>query len=240
VLAAVATAAIALIVVLAAGALRPQTTDDERPAAEPTPAPRDLFGGGLQPGVVYRTRAFAPTLTFEVGDRNWQLIDSTQPDVLVLDHGEGYFDPGSGERRPPAALWFTHVFQVYDPAVRGAAASVAPAPGDLYAWMRAHPDLRVGPSEPVTVAGVPGERFNVEVDFRRPTHGDPVCRERAQVTCTMLTPKMSFQDHTLLRVTILETGPDPLVIMEEHFTRAGLRDLQKAAAPVLESLRIGA
>jgi hypothetical protein len=26
--------------------------------------------------------------------------------------------------------------------------------------------------------------------------------------------------------------------MLEHFTRAGLRDLEKAAAPVLESLRI--
>jgi hypothetical protein len=59
------------------------------------------------------------------------------------------------------------------------------------------------------------------------------------VTCTKLTPVMSFQDHTLLRVTILRTEPEPLVIMHEHFTRAGLRDLEEAAAPVLDSLRIG-
>jgi hypothetical protein len=239
-LALAATAAIALIVVLAAGALNPRTTDDERQAAEPTPAARDLFGGTLQPGVVYRTRAFDPTLTFEVADRGWQVGDTTQRDVLVLDHGEGYFDPANNERRPPGGLWFTRILEVYDPAVRSVAASLAPAPTDLHAWMRAHPDLRVGPSEPVTVAGVAGESFDVEVRFRRPAHNDPRCRERFQVTCAALTPRLSFQDHTLLRVTVLPMEPEPLVIMEEHFTRAGLRDLEEAAAPVLESLRIGA
>jgi hypothetical protein len=76
------------------------------------------------------------------------------------------------------------------------------------------------------------------VRFRRPAHGDPRCRESFQVTCTALTPRMSFQDHTLLRVTILRTEPEPLVIMLEHFTRAGLRELEEAAAPVLGSLAI--
>ena len=158
--------------------------------------------------------------------------------MLILDYGEGYFDP-EGERRPPAALWFLRLLQVSDPAVRGLEASVGPAPADLYAWMRAHPDLRVGPSEPVTVAGVPGDQFDVEVRFRRPAHSDPVCRDRFQVTCTVLSPQMVFQNHTFLRVTILRTEPEPLIIMREHFTRAGLRDLEEAAAPVLESLRIG-
>ena len=40
-------------------------------------------------------------------------------------------------------------------------------------------------------------------------------------------------------MTVLRTEPEPLVIMLEHFTRAGLRDLEEAAAPVLDSLRIG-
>ena len=238
VLAAAAAAAIALIVLLAAGALNTRITDDERSTSEPRPAARDLFGGTLQPGVVYRTRAFVPTLTFEVAGRDWQVGDTTRSDVLILDHGEGFFDPVAGVRRPPGGLWFTRVLEVYDPAVRSVAASLAPAPDDLHAWMSAHPDLSVGPSEPVTVAGVLGERFAVEVRFRRPAHDDPRCREQAQVTCTALSPRMTFQDHTLLQVTVLRTGPEPLVIMLEHFTRAGLRDLEKAAAPVLESLRI--
>jgi hypothetical protein len=233
-----AAAAIALILLLAAGALDTRVTDDERPASEPTPAARDLFGGTLHPGVVYRTRAFVPTLTFEVGDRTWKAGDTTQPDVLILDHGEAYFDPVADVRRPPPGLWFTRVLEVYDPAVRSVAASLAAAPTDLHAWMQAHPDLRVGAARPVTVAGVPGDRFDAEVRFRRPAHDDPRCREQFQVTCTALSPRLSFQDRTLLRVTVLRTGPEPLVIMLEHFTRAGLRDLEEAAAPVLESLRI--
>jgi hypothetical protein len=234
-----AAAVIAVIVLLAAAALSPKLADEERPAVErPTPAARDLFGGTLQPGVVYRTRAFVPPLTFEVGDRAWNVIDTTEPDLLILDHGEGFFDPVAGVRRPPGGLWFTRVLEVYDPSVRSLPASLAPAPADLHAWMRAHPDLRVGDARPVTVAGVPGERFDVEVHFRRPAHDDPRCRERAQVTCTALSPRMTFQDHTLLQVTVLRTGAEPLVIMLEHFTKAGLRNLEEAAAPVLESLRI--
>jgi len=238
VLAAAATAAMALILLLAVGALSPRVADDERQATEPRSEARDLFGGTLRPGVVYRTRALVPQLTFEVADREWQVTDTTRSDVLILDHGEGLFDPVSGERRPPGGLWFTRILEVYDPAVRSLVASLAPAPTDLHAWMSAHPDLSVGPTEPVTVAGVAGETFDVEVRFRRPAHNDPRCREGAQVTCSALTPRLTFQDHTLLRVTVLHTEPEPLVIMLEHFTRAGLRDLEEAAAPVLESLRI--
>ena len=238
VLAVGAAAALALIVLLAAGALNTRQLDDERQAAPPPPEGRELFGGEVEPGVRYRTREFVPALSFEVTGDDWQVGDTAQPDVLVLDHGEGYFDP-DGERRPPAGLWFTRVLQVYDPAVRGLAASVASAPPDLHAWMRAHPDLRVGPERPVTVAGVPGDSFLVTVRFRRPTHDLPECQTRFQVTCTALTPKMAFQDGTLLRVTVLRTEPEPLVIMQEHFTRAGLRDLAEASAPVLDSLRIG-
>ena len=238
VLAGAAAAAAALIVLLALGALSPRLDEDERQATEPVPAARDLFGGTLQPGVVYRTRAFIPTLTFEVSGRGWHAEDTAQPDVLILDHGEGYFDPVEGVRRPPAGLWFTRVLEVYDPTVRSLVASLAPAPTDLHDWMRAHPDLRVGEARPVTVAGLPGERFDVEVRFRRPARSDPRCREQAQVTCTALGPKLSFQDRTLLQVTVLPAEPEPLVIMLEHFTRAGLRNLEKVAAPVLESLQI--
>ena len=238
VLAVAAATAMALILLLAAGALNTKVGEDERPADEPRPAARDLFGGTLTPGVVYRTRALVPTLEFEVADKAWHVSDSAQPDVLILDHGEPFFDPVAGVRRPPGGLWFTRILEVYDPTVRSLTASLAPAPADLHAWMRAHPDLRVGEARPVTVAGVPGERFDVEVRFRRPARSDPRCREQAQVTCTALTPRLSFQDRTLLQVTVLRTGSEPLVIMLEHFTRTGLRDLEEAAAPVLESLRI--
>jgi hypothetical protein len=238
VLAIASAAALALIVVLAAGALNTRPVDDERQAAQPTPEGRPLFGGDIESGVRYRTREFVPALSFVVDDDEWHVVDTAERDVLILDHGEGFFEP-EGERRPPAAIWFTRVLQVHDPTVRGLGASVAPAPADLHAWMSAHPDLRVGPERPVAVGGVPGSSFDVTVRFRRPTHDLPACRRRHRVVCTALTPRMAFQDHTLLRVTVLRTEPEPLVIMLEHFTRAGLQDLEEAAAPVLDSLRIG-
>ena len=118
VLAVAATAVMALIVLFAAGVLNTQPLDDERQAAPPRPETRDLFGGTLLPDVIYRTRDFVPTLSFEVPEKDWQVTDTTQPDVLILDYGQGFFDPDTGVRRPPGGLWFTRVLEVYDPAVR--------------------------------------------------------------------------------------------------------------------------
>lgn len=238
-LAAAAAAAVALVVVIAAGSLSTVPDDDDRPVATPTPEARPLFGGQIVPDVRYQTRAFVPTLSFVVRDDKWRAVITEQPDVLLLERGEGYFDPGTGERRPPAALTFGYIREVYDPALRGLQASRTAAPADLYAWLRAHPDLRVGRAEPVTVAGVPGKQFPIEVRFDRPTHPDPECRRRWQVTCTALVPGASLQAGTLIQMTILGTEPDPLVITIDHFTRAGLREIEKAAGPMLDSLRIG-
>ena len=237
-LTAAAAAALVLVVVVAAGSLRTAPHEDAPPVGEPTPDARPLFGGTLTPDVRYETRAFIPKLSFVVGDDEWSATVTDQPDVLRLERGEPYFDPG-GERRPPAALSFGYVREVYDPAVRGLKASRTLAPADLQAWLRAHPDLRVGRAEPVTVAGVPGRRFPIEVRFSRPTHSDPECRRRAGVTCTALFPGGSVQTGTLAQMTILRTEPDPLIITVDHFTRAGLREIERASAPVLESLRIG-
>ena len=186
----------------------------------------------------YETRAFVPALSFVVADARWSAGDTTLPDALLLEHGEGTFDPG-GERRPAGALAFSRITEVFDPADRGPEPSPRPAPADLYSWLRTHPDLRVGPAEPVTVAGVPGERFDVEVRFDRPTYPVPMCRQRLQVACTTFTPGVFIQDGTLLQMTILQTEPDPLVVTINHFTQAGLREMEQAAAPVLDSLRIG-
>ena len=237
-LTAAAAAALIAVIVVAAGSLSTGPDRDTQPAAEPTPDAQPLFGGELRPGVRYVTRAFVPPLSFVVDDDKWRAVVTDQADLLLLERGEGYFDP-DGERRAPATLAIGYIREVYDPSVRGLQASRTAAPTDLYAWFRAHPDLRVGPAEPVTVAGVPGRRFSIEVRFDRPTHPDPACRLRFQVTCTALAPGASFQTGTLFRMTILRTEPDPLVIEVDHFTRQGLREIERAAAPLLESLRIG-
>jgi hypothetical protein len=237
-LTAAAAAALVAVIVIAAGSLSTAPDQDAPPVAEPTPDMRPLFGGELEPDVRYATRDFVPSLSFVVDDDKWRAVVTDRPDLLLLERGEGFFDP-DGERRAPATLAVGYMREVYDPSVRGLQASRTSAPADLYAWLRAHPDLRVGRAEPVTVAGVPGRRFSIEVRFDRPTHPDPECRRRFQVTCTALTPGASFQTGTLFRMTILRTEPDPLVIEVDHFTRSGLREIEQAAGPLLESLRIG-
>ena len=128
---------------------------------------------------------------------------------------------------------------VYDPGVRGLEAARMDAPPDLVAWLARHPDLRVTPPEPVTVAGVPGVSVDVEVRFTRPTHDDPFCRERFRRACTFLGPKLSLFDGTLLRLIQLPTEPEPLTIFAVAMSERRLDALNRVAAPVLDSLRIG-
>ena len=237
-LAAAAAAAVAVVFVLALGGVSSDPSDRTPAARQQTPDIRPLFGGTLEPGVRYETRAFVPTLSFVVAGDEWHTTATDQPDSVVLEHGEGWFDP-EGDRRPAGSLSFSRMTDVYDPTEPDRDDSLTSAPADLYGWLRAHPDLRVSRSEAVNVAGVPGEQFDVEVRFDRPTHPVPFCRQYLQVTCTMLTPTVFVQDGTLMQITILQTEPDPLVITATHFTRAGLQDVEEASAPVLESLRIG-
>jgi hypothetical protein len=237
VLAVAATAAMALIVLLAAGALDPQVTDDaERPAATPTPEGRDLFGGTLEPDVRYRTTEFRPQLSFAVADDRWFAVDTTLPDELRLAR----VTRGAPDPNPPRIqqLIFLRVLEVADPSVRGFLRSQTAAPPDLQQWLRDHPDLRVGPARPVTVAGVPGERFAVRVEFDRPAHVDPWCERHELFTCTYLAPGMNWPDGSRAEMTVLRTGREPLVIVMGGMSQADVAAVEKAATPVLESLRI--
>jgi hypothetical protein len=233
-----AAAATLLLLALVAGALDTRSVDDgPRPAQTPTPEARDLFGGTLVPDVRYETRGFVPTLSFEVSDDLWYAGDTERPDALVLDRRRR-LEPGEF-MRPLGGIWFLRLSEVNDPGKRGLDASRVAAPADLIDWMRTHPDLEVGPSRQVTVAGVPGESVDVGVSFTRPAHSDPFCRRRFLRTCTLLAPALSFLDGTQMRVTILATEPEPLVIMVSGVSARALATVEEAAAPVLESLRIG-
>jgi hypothetical protein len=233
-----AAALAAVIVLLASGGLRTEPAPPQ-PANPPAPEARDLFGGSLEPDVRYRTNAFVPALSFVVGDDLWLVLDSTQPEQLVLERRR--VEQGELRIEGPASgyLAFSRLEQVHEPGTRGLEASLVDAPGDLYAWLRAHPDLRVGEASPVTVGGVPGVTFRVVVSFDRPVHGDPDCWRQFLIRCTTLSPVLSLPDGAHLRFTILRTEPDPLVITLDARGERALSGLEDAAAPLLESLRIG-
>jgi hypothetical protein len=220
VLGAVAAAVLVAIVAFAAagGGVRtatPTPTPRPRPTIEPV---RPLFGGSLEPGVRYRTRAFVPALSFKVADTEWLVDDATQPNILRLDRRDRTQQPGS-ELPPSAFLTFSRITEVYNPRTGRPTA----APFDLYAWMRRHPNLRVSARRHVTVAGVPGESFRVTVHFSTPAVDAPECRRRLLVTCTAIAPNRIYRDGTRMRTVVLATEPDPLVIDLTGTTRGGPR-----------------
>jgi hypothetical protein len=234
-----AVAALALIVALAASALNTRAPDDDaRPAVTPTPEGRDLFGGTLVPDVRYRTRGFLPQLSFVVADDSWMAVDTTLTDELVLARVKrGGIAPGPEEPRI-RQLIFLRVTQVADPSVRDLAASQIAVPADLHRWLRDHPDLRVGPARPTTVAGIRGERFDVLPQFDRPAHVDPWCRRYQLVQCTYLAPGLNPPSGAHLRVTVLHTEPQTLLIVMAGMSAADVAAVGRAAAPVLDSLQI--
>jgi hypothetical protein len=229
---AVAAAVLVAIVAFAAagtGVRNQQATPT--PTPQPTPAAdRDLSVGSLEPGVRYHTRAFIPALSFEVADTEWLVRDATLRSALTLDRRRNRTARPGSELPPRAFLTFSRITQVYDPR----SGRIELAPADLHAWMRRHPDLRVGRVEPETVAGVPADSFRVLVRFRRPAVSAPECVP-LQITCTAIAPVRYFPDRAGMRTIVLATEPDPLVI-----DLIGPSDeIEGPSAPLLRSLRIG-
>ena len=225
----------ALLVIAIAGGLSSDRAVDERPVKPPAPEGRDLFDGTLFPGERYRTRNFAPALSFVGTDDNWLAQETESSNVLALSRvvrGR----PARGGRWP--TLVFQRIDEVYDPGVRGREAARTPAPADFHAWFAQHPDLRVSRTQPVTVAGVSGVSFGMQVRFTRPAHSDPFCRENFRRTCTWLAPTLSLFDGMRLRFIQLRTEPEPLLIFTVVLPPRRLDALNAVAAPVLDSLRI--
>lgn len=229
-------ALLAAIAIAIAGGLRTEPPSEPVPAERPERSGRPLFGGTLVAGERYRTQAFVPELSFVVADENWYVDDPTSANVLYLNRvvrGR----PNPIPFLPPSTLAFDRLVEVYDPAVRDRDAARIAAPADPLAWMREHPDLRVGAAEPVTVAGLRGTSADVRVAFDRPAHNDPWCRER-NFQCSLLWPTAALIDGARLRVIVLPTEAEPLLITLAAANARRLADLERAAAPVLESLRI--
>jgi hypothetical protein len=228
--------AAAILVVIVAFAASSGVQSDAPPTPTPPPVPpreRPLFGGSLEPGVRYDTRAFVPKLSFVAGDTEWLARDTTSADYVLLERRNRNGQPG-GEYPGRSWLAFSRLPAVYDPG-RG---NPITAPADLYAWMRRHPDLEVGARGAAPVAGVPGDAFTVRVRFRRPAVFAPTCIVPT-AACTAIAPNRSLVNGSRLRTIVLRTEPDPLVIDIVGLTQRDLDEVEAPAASILGSLRIG-
>jgi hypothetical protein len=173
-----------------------------------------------------------------VADDSWMAVDTTLTDELVLARvTRGGIQPGPEAPRFQQLL-FLRLRQVADPSVRGLAASQIAVPEDLHGWLRNHPDLRVGPAEPTTVAGIRGERFDIRSQFDRPAHADPWCRRNTLIECTYVAQGLNPPSGAHLRMTVLDTGAQPLLIVMVGNTAGDVAAVERAAAPVLDSLTI--
>ena len=103
----------------------------------------------LRPGV-YRSEEFKPSLSFRVGV-GWSSTPPEASDALFIVHGE------------TTGIGFVNAQEVFKPTKTGTP-NVVEAPEDMVGWFQRHPYLQTDNSEPVTVGGVKGERFDVVVE----------------------------------------------------------------------------
>lgn len=228
VLGAVAAALLVAIVAFAASTTVTRQSGQATPTATPA-SEHSLFGGSLEPRVRYRTRSFAPTLSFVVGDTEWLVQDTSEKSHLVVERRRRTNRPGS-ELPSQSAVIFSRIFELIDPAT----GTSLPRDNDLYAWFAHHPDLRLGRAEPVTIAGIDGLRFDEAVRFKRPARSAAACRAQLTV-CTLIAPERYFPDGVRMHTIVLPLGPQaPLVIDIVGRTQ---RDLDAVEAPAEELLR---
>jgi hypothetical protein len=194
-----------------------------------------LFGGSLEQGRRYRTRAFQPALSFVVHDDNWFARETESRTLVILDGGS--LEPGSNERPRPMFLAFQRYRQVYDPDRPGEGpASTMPAPRDFTVWLMRHPDLAATQPSRTRVAGLPARQVDAVLTTGKPRHrhGLPECR----VDCVALAPDAWFGQGWKVRFIVLDRDRAPLVITVEALPRDFAR-LSARTRRVLKSVRFG-
>jgi hypothetical protein len=227
--AAAAAVLIAIVALAAPGGVRDAGTPTPTPSGE-----RPLFGGSLEAGVRYRTRAFIPPLSFSVSDSEWIVQDASRTDYLRLDR-RIRTDRAGSELPPRSFLTFSRITRIENRRFRSRDADIALE--DVYGWMKHHPDLVVGPAEPTTVAGLRGKSFHVTVSFSRPARAAGACRPLLLV-CTSVAPDRYYPDGTRLRTIVLPFPDGPFVIDLQGQTQRDLDDVEAPASALLRSLRV--
>jgi hypothetical protein len=179
--------------------------------ARPLPA-----GGTLDPGT-YRTTVFEPATTFRVG-AGWEVPFAETSGSFTLGRDVDSTAPLEG-----SYLTFVRVEQVFatplltDDQLRGARGRyLRPVPGDLVAWLRAHPYLEVSTPKRVRIGGLTGMRFDVGVTGL-PDRPD-TCEDLNPRQCVFLFPFVGSSEVVAAvegppsRNYVLDPGGPPLVI----------------------------
>jgi hypothetical protein len=233
--AAVAAAAIAVLVVPWGADRKPA------PALQPNLPGRPLFGGSLEDGVRYRTRALHPQISFRVTGDRWFLQDATAHSDLLLQFREG--EPAQGTEMPPVLfLAFLRMPSVIDPGT----GEVVPAPRDVVGWLRRNPDLGITSVTRTRVLGRPASRLVFHVPAH-PARVDPGCRfTRPAVPgrlprtgpCAAIAPNVSPAAGSSGRLLVPD-GADPLIVAQGSLIPSRVGQAVRVSAPLIASVQVG-
>ena len=117
----------------------------------------------------YHTTEFEPSLSFRITGDDWRfegpsgtLGDPEHPDYLFF------------QKVPAAEIAFFNLRKlkgVYKPRGPAGAIEQVPAPEELVGWFQHHPYLKTSKPEPISVGGVKGVQFDVDVvNLQKGTH----------------------------------------------------------------------
>jgi hypothetical protein len=237
-LAAAAAAAALVIFVLPWGAERAP-----EPAQRTTALPgRPLFGGSLEAGVRYRTRALVPPISLRADGSQWFVYDATSPTTLVLQRREGVAGQVTGEKQPQRFLMFFTLGSVTDPGT----GDILPAPDDLVGWMRSNPNLGVTEVTRTRLYGRPATRVTFHIP-RRPALVEPNC-PFGKVTVDTEPPNVAECAAIGPSVTapvgssgylIVPDGAEPLIAGELALVPSEVGQIERESKPVVDSVLIG-
>jgi hypothetical protein len=138
-----------------------QDSSSAKDANAPTLEGKKLPEVGNFPPGQYVTDQFKPTMSFTLGGNGEWQIGAQLPDILNITPVD--FVAPKGQPDLPPSLSIVSPREVYKPFDPSRDEELSPAPEDMVAWIRNHPDLKIEKTEPAIVGGVSGTQFDVSV-----------------------------------------------------------------------------
>ncbi len=196
--------------------------------AKPRPVPKTPQP--LRPGE-YHSVEFEPSFSFKVGE-GWSSFDVHASDALALS-----------DEAQTRWIGFTNVKKVYKPTAEGTAtgkSNVVKAPKDLVGWFQDHPYLNASKPKPVTVGGVKGKQFDLNVEVPEGYYG--ACGTDCMDVYSLSGGEpVGFEDGTKTRIIVLEHVKGETVANDIGVSEANEFDeFMPEAKKVLDTVKWGA
>jgi hypothetical protein len=189
--------------------------------AKARPLPEDPQA--LQPGE-YRSEEFEPLFSFRFG-KGWT---NAPPETSELLHIQWEQKGGIG---------FIKFQEVYEPT-KTSTPNVVEAPKDMLGWFRQHPYLETSTPEPVTVAGVEGEWFDLSLGDL-PVAYSGVCGSECVDIGKVGSggPPLAIHEGEKVRVIVLEDMEGGTVIIGSNSSATEFDEFAPEAQKVIDTVK---